>query len=266
MLKFEGSDQTLGVCTSASFMPCFLNQDIITLLSCRGVPDAAFLELQQRQLQQLKDMVHDSTHAQRVLRQYESALWLCCGRGSIFVCLCVELLRVAALCHLLTSSESFLPICLCCSSDSSLSFHVTRQTQPPLQPLLQLYLTQPHTGEDNIVFPRLARLVACGYDITQEPLLAICLGAIQAWMARDMRNKTHVFLEDGCRLLGVMDETGSLQRGQIFLQVQRHRDEPPAVVTGNVLVTRNPCLHPGDVLKLEVRPHHIHATWLLLQR
>lgn len=73
MLKFEGSDQTLGVCTSASFMPCFLNQDIITLLSCRGVPDSAFLDLQARQLQQLKDMVHDSAHAQRVLRQYESA-------------------------------------------------------------------------------------------------------------------------------------------------------------------------------------------------
>lgn len=113
-------------------------------------------------------------------------------------------------------------------------------------------MTHTIAGEDNIVFPRLAKLVACGYDITQEPLLAICLGAIQAWMARDMRNKTHVFLEDGCRLLGVMDETASLQRGQVFLQVQRHRDEPPAVLTGPVLVTRNPCLHPGDVLRLEV--------------
>lgn len=46
MLKFEGSDQTLGVCASARFMPAFLNQDIITLLSCRGASDQAFLHLQ----------------------------------------------------------------------------------------------------------------------------------------------------------------------------------------------------------------------------
>ncbi len=46
MHKFEGSDQTLGVCSSARFMPAFLNQDIITLISSRGAPDQAFLHLQ----------------------------------------------------------------------------------------------------------------------------------------------------------------------------------------------------------------------------
>ncbi len=112
--------------------------------------------------------------------------------------------------------------------------------------------THTHTGENNPMFAKLAQLVGCGYPIKEEPLLAICLGAIQAWMARDMRNKTHVYVEEGCRLLGVMDETKTLQPGQIFAQVQRHRDERPVVLEGPVIVTRNPCLHPGDVLCLEV--------------
>ena len=62
-------------------------------------------------------------------------------------------------------------------------------------------------------------------------------------------------------MMGVMDETGLLQAGQVFVQCSHMTsegdDEQPVVsnqrfiVTHTVMVTRNPCLHPGDVRQLE---------------
>ena len=45
-------------------------------------------------------------------------------------------------------------------------------------------------------------------------------------------------------VVGIMDESGYLQEGQIYCSV--HDPEGP-VLTGNVVITRCPALHPGDV-------------------
>lgn len=42
-----------------------------------------------------------------------------------------------------------------------------------------------------------------------------------------------------------MDETGFLQEGQIYCCV--HNSGGPLVLTGSVVITRCPALHPGDV-------------------
>lgn len=44
---------------------------------------------------------------------------------------------------------------------------------------------------------------------------------------------------------GIMDETGFLQEGQVYLPVQN--ENGCVIVEGRVVVTRSPALHPGDV-------------------
>ena len=47
-------------------------------------------------------------------------------------------------------------------------------------------------------------------------------------------------------LLGIMDETGILEEGQIFCTVSSE-EKGTSILTGSVVVTRSPALHPGDV-------------------
>ena len=53
--------------------------------------------------------------------------------------------------------------------------------------------------------------------------------------------------------MGVLDESGFLKYGQVFVQIRRNDEEgtPLQRVSGNVAVAKNPCLHPGDVRVLE---------------
>ncbi|CAF1186741.1 unnamed protein product [Rotaria sordida] len=68
-------------------------------------------------------------------------------------------------------------------------------------------------------------------------------------------NRIPIPPKDGRNLFGVADETGELKYGQCFIQytsldpkddVQRKLQ----IVTGTVLVTKNPCLWPGDFRRL----------------
>lgn len=45
--------------------------------------------------------------------------------------------------------------------------------------------------------------------------------------------------------LGIMDETGYLEEGEIYCSVQN--EEAGVILTGRVVITRSPALHPGDV-------------------
>ena len=46
--------------------------------------------------------------------------------------------------------------------------------------------------------------------------------------------------------MGCLDETANLPYGEVFIKVSRS-DGSPSVIKGNVVVAKNPCLHPGDV-------------------
>lgn len=57
---------------------------------------------------------------------------------------------------------------------------------------------------------------------------------------------------------GIMDETGILKEGEVFCAVAS--EEESHVITGSVVVTRSPVLHPGDVQCVEavqVPPGHM---------
>ncbi|KAK3356793.1 RNA dependent RNA polymerase-domain-containing protein [Lasiosphaeria hispida] len=88
-------------------------------------------------------------------------------------------------------------------------------------------------------------------------------GAIEAIVLRELRllkHKSRIPVRLGMTLFGVMDETGLLKEGEVYVTYDtmdgRH-EEPPGPL--KVIVTRSPALHPGDVqLAKNVIPPHGH--------
>jgi RNA-dependent RNA polymerase len=55
---------------------------------------------------------------------------------------------------------------------------------------------------------------------------------------------------EGRILVGVVDETNSLQYGQIFIQLRQPNHKSRIIHSCQVLITKNPSHFPGDILKL----------------
>ncbi|CAF4780552.1 unnamed protein product [Rotaria sp. Silwood1] len=70
-----------------------------------------------------------------------------------------------------------------------------------------------------------------------------------------IRNKIPLPVNEARCLFGIADETGTLKSGECFIQYRSLENsstfEKYIVHIGTVLVTKNPCLHPGDIRKLE---------------
>ncbi|KAL1626681.1 hypothetical protein SLS54_002844 [Diplodia seriata] len=71
---------------------------------------------------------------------------------------------------------------------------------------------------------------------------------------RDVKYRARIPVEEGVTLYGIMDETGFLEEGEIFCTFERPGEKGKLeqhVLTGNdMLVTRSPAMHPGDVQKV----------------
>lgn len=112
-----------------------------------------------------------------------------------------------------------------------------------------------------------------GVSLTTEPYFKSLLCALYKERIHRLLMKSRILLPvtEARLMMGVMDETGTLQAGQVFVQYSHMTSEgddgEPVVsnqrfiVTRAVVVTRNPCLHPGDVRQLEAvdvpRLHHL---------
>lgn len=106
-----------------------------------------------------------------------------------------------------------------------------------------------------------AQLMDVGVCLTTEPYFRSLLCALYREKMYGLLSKARIQLPvtEARLMMGVMDETGLLQSGQVFAQFTNMRgdgddslvEKPKKVVTGRVVVTRNPCLHPGDVRQLE---------------
>ncbi|RWS08591.1 RNA-dependent RNA polymerase 1-like protein, partial [Dinothrombium tinctorium] len=98
------------------------------------------------------------------------------------------------------------------------------------------------------------RLQTSSIDILSEPLFRNILEIGVSQVLNEMKSKTRIRLPDdwGRVLLGILDEYGILEEGQIFLQISEKENYlQRRVITGEILVTKFPCLHPGDVRKFE---------------
>ncbi|CAH8283729.1 unnamed protein product [Eruca vesicaria subsp. sativa] len=69
MLKFDSNNRMLNVTRWTESMPCFLNREIICLLSTLGIEDAVFEEMQAGHLSILGNMLEDRNAALNVLQK-----------------------------------------------------------------------------------------------------------------------------------------------------------------------------------------------------
>ncbi|CAN0359281.1 unnamed protein product [Ectocarpus sp. 12 AP-2014] len=83
-------------------------------------------------------------------------------------------------------------------------------------------------------------MVRAGINIRTEPFLQSVLRATRDKAMIDLRHRTRIFVPDASCLLGIVDETGLLQPGQVYFSSTLPEGTP-------VLVCRNPSLHPGDL-------------------
>jgi RNA-dependent RNA polymerase len=98
-------------------------------------------------------------------------------------------------------------------------------------------------------FP-IAALINAGFH--KDPVvLDVCI-VTERRMLTELRWHARVEVDTGVYLMGVADESGLLEEGQVFCQYQDpEQKDGPIVVKGSCVITRAPALHPGDVRKVE---------------
>ncbi|KAL6721669.1 hypothetical protein ACLMJK_000773 [Lecanora helva] len=89
------------------------------------------------------------------------------------------------------------------------------------------------------------KLWAIGFSFTDDDFLRNTLELAVLIELREIKHRSRILVDNGVTLYGIMDETGFLNEGEIYCTV--HGDGPGHIVTGNVVITRCPALHPGDV-------------------
>ncbi|XP_058079206.1 probable RNA-dependent RNA polymerase 1 [Magnolia sinica] len=116
-------------------------------------------------------------------------------------------------------------------------------------------------GENNRV---LREMLMCGYKPDAEPFLSMMLQTFRASKLSELRTKSRIFVPKGRSMMGCLDETKTLEYGQVFVQIScvgrkqffekdpfkfggNESDQQPIVIEGRVFVAKNPCLHPGDI-------------------
>lgn len=185
MSKYKSSNRKLDVLAWSKYQPCFLNRQLITLLSTLGVPDHVFEKKQREAIDHLDAILTDPVRAHEALD-----------------------------------------------------------------------LMSP--GENANVLKAMLR---CGYKPTEEPYLSMMLQTFRASKLQELRTKSRVFIWNGRSMMGCLDETRTLEYGEVFVQFSssgyrqyegssifdRARSDQMVTIVGKVVVAKNPCLHPGDV-------------------
>ncbi|KAJ8648445.1 hypothetical protein MRB53_001468 [Persea americana] len=187
MCKYVSENTKLDILAWSKYQPCFLNRQVITLLSTLGVKDRVFQMKQQQAVHQLDEILTDPGMA-----------------------------------------------------------HEALEVMSP--------------GENSRV---LREMLRCGYKPDVEPYLSMMLKNLRASKLWELRTKTRIFTPKGRTMMGCIDETGTLEYGQVFVNISRvgrkrfYDDGLDAVggieldtsfvLVGKVFVAKNPCLYPGDL-------------------
>ncbi|KAI3730499.1 hypothetical protein L1987_61669 [Smallanthus sonchifolius] len=158
--------------------------------------------------------------------------------------------------------------------------HIFEKKQKEAVCLLDAVLVEPTKAEEalELMSPGentnvMKGMLSCGYKPNAEPFLSMMLQVFRATKLLELRTKMRIFVPKGRSMMGCLDETRTLEYGQVFVQFSSAGRKPlgddysgigsykSLIVRGNVVVAKNPCLHPGDVriLKAVNVPalHHI---------
>lgn len=87
-----------------------------------------------------------------------------------------------------------------------------------------------------------------GIDYRQDEFLYGVVEMAIVTKLRDIKYRGRIPVKGGVTLYGIMDETGYLREGEIYVVTETPPEGGRKVhVQPNVIVTRSPAMHPGDV-------------------
>ena len=102
---------------------------------------------------------------------------------------------------------------------------------------------------DQGIYSDLISMLERKIKIKEEPYLQSMLHSIYTSFVADIKERARIFAPDSALLMGVIDEYGVLEYEQVYIRISSSGNS--TVATGKVVVTKNPCLHPGDVKVLQ---------------
>lgn len=119
----------------------------------------------------------------------------------------------------------------------------------------------------NMGLPKLVKqLDRMGIDYRRDKFLKTAVEHVVLRELRLLKHKARIPVAKGVTLFGVMDETGFLEAGQVYVTydttygVSNGRRINATLEDGRILVTRSPALHPGDIQVVNmVTPPKGHA-------
>ncbi|KAG0191239.1 hypothetical protein DFQ28_000680 [Apophysomyces sp. BC1034] len=110
----------------------------------------------------------------------------------------------------------------------------------------------------------MARIIGAGFLEKKDPHIINLLNVFRVSILKDLKKKAKINVPKGAFLLGVMDETNTLREGEVFCQISQNMQTTTktSIITGECVVFRNPCFHPGDVRVVKAvdcqKLHHLH--------
>ncbi|CDW74505.1 rna-directed rna polymerase [Stylonychia lemnae] len=248
-IKFKCDQWDLEVIRCATFSQGYLNRQVILLLNCLGVPEDIFISLQKQQLENLDvNKVMEDLHR----------------RSHVFL---MNRRKVKS------SSKQSQEL----SQEIDLFFGPSRVFSAVFKNALLKSVTQYHkfkeeNKDDNLNFDRKV------FRMEKEPIFQAILQNMVLGLAVNLKKKARIRIKNSCVLIGVIDETGSLNDGEIFVKINRSSydlDNAQDIISeeldknydnmtkntnaqviftyedqqisGKVIVTKNPCSHPGDI-------------------
>jgi len=108
--------------------------------------------------------------------------------------------------------------------------------------------------------PAVDSYVCNNLNLLNDPILCTIVKTIAISRILDLKLKGKIMDKFSAVLLGVIDETNTLEEGEVYINIRQDNCSPyknsnysennassSGVIEGNILVTKNPCLHPGDI-------------------
>ena len=86
--------------------------------------------------------------------------------------------------------------------------------------------------------------------LINEPFIQKILLNCLSVKIRDLKSKGKIIDKQSASLIGVIDETRTLKHNEVFVRIIKpfsKKEEQDFTLEGEVYVTKNPCLHPGDI-------------------
>ncbi|EED15337.1 RNA-dependent RNA polymerase, putative [Talaromyces stipitatus ATCC 10500] len=110
------------------------------------------------------------------------------------------------------------------------------------------FLDQAHITKSTRLSWLITVLQSMGLNYNQDKFLKRAVELVILMKLRDLKYRARILVPEAVTLYGIMDETGYLQEGEIFVPILNEVTKRRNILVQNkVLITRSPAFHPGDV-------------------